>query len=133
MEIFMYKPNKLADFPRNHVKEWYFESSNQCVVPGKAQKDIITSKTNGNGSVFILSFHCEQKDELRCYLYTKGQLARFLAPDIYQLLPKLFIVEDGSENEKFIKREKETQTKTKKIILVDRLFDDFRRQTSKKR
>eukprot|EP00483_Globobulimina_turgida_P004913 UN04922 len=60
MELFMYKPNKLADFPKDYVKEWYFESSNKCVLPGKSQNDTISSKSNGDGTVFYLSFHCEQ-------------------------------------------------------------------------
>eukprot|EP00483_Globobulimina_turgida_P013431 UN13455 len=126
MGVFMYSPNVEREFPANHLNEWYFESSSRCVVPGvigsTAVNGVITSKHSKKGAVFCLSFHCEEIDRLRCYLYTRAQFVRFLPEDIYELLPKLFV--ETERNKKFVEREKniKTRSKTQRIQLFDKLF-----------
>ena len=37
-----------------------------------------------------LSFHVEDADEIRCYLYVHGGIMRFFPQDIIDVLPKFF-------------------------------------------
>ena len=46
-----------------------------------------------------LSYHVDEQNDMRCYLYFTGQCARFLPEDIVLVLPLIF--EDGGANEAF--------------------------------
>eukprot|EP01083_Nonionella_stella_P040158 109150_1 len=127
--LFMYKPDLLGDLPSDHQAEWFFESSLGCVIPGKYQSDRITAKTAANGYVFCLSFHVEQRDRIKCYLYTRSQMIRFQPDDVHNLLPHLFTKRE--DNTKFISKEKANRECTQSIKLIDTQFDKFRAQTSK--
>ena len=129
-EVFMYQPNICKEIPSNHVNEWFFESSIQCLIPGKSQSDLITCKTSQNGYMFNLSFHVEERDVIKCYLYTRSSVMRFFREDIYKLLPEFFV--ESEENQRFKRREDEDKQNgmCKNILLKDIVFKSFREQTS---
>ena len=130
-ELFIYKPTLNGDVPNGNVPEWYFQSSFSQIIPGKQQIDTISAKTPGKGYVFCLSFHVEQRDSIKCYLYTRSQMVRFFPTDISSLLPEYFVEEN--ENQIFVEKEKRTGSKAKTINLKDIQFDNFRKQTKGKR
>ena len=131
-ELFVYKPTMNGDIPNGNVPEWYFQSSFSQIIPGKQQIDTISAKTAGKGYVFCLSFHVEQKDSIKCYLYSRSQMVRFFPTDISSLLPEYFITKDN-ENGDFVEKEKNTNSKAKTIRLKDIQYDTCMKQTRGKR
>ena len=130
-ELFMYEPDIENEFPRDYVDEWYFESSTKCLIPGKGQRDRIIAKDSRNGYVFNLSFHVEESNIIKCYLYTRASILRFLPEDIFMVFPQLFNM-SRPDNDNFVKREKKQgkNGKMQYIKLKDSLFESFRYQTS---
>eukprot|EP01084_Bolivina_argentea_P083662 151475_1 len=106
-EISIYEPPEICrTIPKNHVKEWFFESCRRCIIPrrgyGNGDREMnyahtypiddstITGQTSNCGKLLTLSFHVESISEVRCYAYWSGQTQRFLSQDIEQLLPNMF-------------------------------------------
>merc|ERR1712129_548830 len=50
----------------------------------------IGSTTSGVTNALTFAFHVRSTDVIKCYLCFNGQIIRFMAQDIKQLLPKLF-------------------------------------------
>ena len=94
-KIWMYEPEEYKDIPKGYVKEWYFESSFKNIIPHKSRNKIIRSKSTENGWINIFSFHIEQKDEIRCYLYRTGEIMRFEPNDVLNLFEKFFNLNDS--------------------------------------
>merc|ERR1739838_210352 len=49
-----------------------------------------------NGAHFTLSYHVDERDNMRCYFYFAGQCARFLTEDIVLVLPLFFESTDSN-------------------------------------
>jgi len=122
--LFMYKPPISGDIPSSNVPEWYFQASFDCLIPGKRRNDIITAKSSAKGYLLCFSFHILSKEEIKCYLYTRGQMVRFMPIDVATLLPELFVI--NANNAKFIEHEKKTGDIAKSIKLTDKPFEKFR-------
>ena len=87
-----------------HVAEWYFESTKKCLIPGKyfgdekkenddlqPEEKTITSDDAVGGKLITFSFHCEKKDQIKCYMYWNGQCVRFYPQDIIQIFKYMFV------------------------------------------
>ena len=95
--IYMFMPPKYADIPKDYVKEWFLESSYQCIIPSYSNKQphlILKSSTSEKGWLNTFSFHIEQEDEIRCYLYRTGEVMRFEPKDIIDFFPQFFNMND---------------------------------------
>ena len=109
-------PNDSNTFPKEQAQPmFYFDMSRRCVIPNigynngqsadayvdtddhkeKLEQQPITSQSNCNGAMIMLSFHVESTDEIRCYFYTNGQFLRFMPSDIINLFPSFFDKEVG--------------------------------------
>merc|ERR1712228_501271 len=107
-ELFMYKPPKGGKIPAKH------------------QKGTITAKTVAKGYMVCLSFKVNEKNQIQCHLYSQGQMLRFMPSDVYDVLPYLFNVTKGDQNDKFLKKKEKIN-----INFYDSEFDKFRKQTQK--
>ena len=134
-------PNNCNSFPETrHGALFHFDLSRTCIIPCVSAKDgaeeivdfqkkklfeTITSQSNCNGAMIVLSFHVESTDEIRCYCYINGQIMRFMPSDIINLLPLFFDKEFG-DNKKFAvsKRAKEL-VEEMSDKLIDIHFDAF--------
>eukprot|EP01084_Bolivina_argentea_P166706 289385_1 len=83
-----------------HVPEWSFAASRQCIIPGDGYnagegvcKNNLDCISKSNGQLITFSFHIEAPDEIKCYLFYEGQASRFYAQDILQVFPRLFDME----------------------------------------
>eukprot|EP01084_Bolivina_argentea_P251435 421698_1 len=114
--------NSIPEYGKiDHVPLWYLDSSKTCIIPNigyengknskhidekseqffmpesrdklKALREPITSQTTCNGTLMTFSFHVESMDEIRCYMYWNGQIARFLPEDAINVLSRVFDVE----------------------------------------
>merc|ERR1712087_256034 len=112
--------NALPQHPNGHVPLWFFDSSATSIIPSigyhkeMGKKDVakanmigrapseknITSGSACAGAMLLLSFHVEAANEIRCYMYLNGQVARFFADDIVDLLPRYFA--DSEENKAYL-------------------------------
>ena len=145
--IFFEPPANCKRIPSEHVPLWFFDSSATSIIPNVgysetmhssveqkqmdkvAQKvppneENITSKSDCNGALLVLSFHVEAANEIRCYLYLNGQVTRFMADDIVLLLPRYFA--DTKANREFVQ-----SAAAKRIVqnvhskLIDSKFEAF--------
>merc|ERR550539_111300 len=91
----------------------------------KLKYDKITSQSNCNGAMIVLSFHVESTDEMRCYMYINGQVLRFMPEDIQLVLP-LFFDAEFKKNKEFAQSEKAKKlVKKMKDNLRDVHFEAF--------
>eukprot|EP00483_Globobulimina_turgida_P006251 UN06261 len=115
-----------------HVPEWYFAASRECIVPGEGYnagqgdgKYTLSSISKNHGELMTLSFHIEAADEIKCYLFYEGQSTRFYPQDILEVFPKLFDMSYGN-NEKFIQSDA-AKAVAKNILIKDIHFETFYR------
>merc|ERR1712129_228895 len=70
---------------------------------GNAGQDTkITALNTGStcdGKMLTFSFHAEAEDNIRCYMYSNGQMMRFMPKDILTVLPRFFVAEEKEEEE----------------------------------
>merc|ERR1712048_32076 len=68
----------------------YFNRAKTCIIPDS--KDVEGAKMDAlsSGPHFTLSYHVDEQNDMRCYLYFTGQCARFLPEDIVLVLPLIF-------------------------------------------
>merc|ERR1712212_1415353 len=110
--------NKFPQHKSGHVPLWFFDSSKTSIIPSIGYHKEITDKATANkaagqpseqnitsgsacaGAMMLLSFHVEAENEIRCYMYLNGQVARFFADDIVDLLPRYFA--DSEENKAYL-------------------------------
>merc|ERR550525_64505 len=101
--IFFAPPDNCRKIPRQVNPFYFFDSARTCVIPdqeyskklknGDGLKNLdalknVTSMTLKKG--ILISFHCLSADEIRCYIYIRGQGMRFLPEDIMYCLPVFF-------------------------------------------
>eukprot|EP01083_Nonionella_stella_P039060 106223_1 len=98
--LYMYQTAKGKDVPNDHLYEKYIQNSAECVLPSSDHCDEVTAKT-GSSKYFMLSFHVDAEDEIRCYLYHKSQFVRFYPHDILDVWPCFFV--QSANNEQFVK------------------------------
>merc|ERR1712087_557520 len=122
--IFFEPASNCDKFPQHksgHVPLWFFDSSKTSIIPSIGYHKEITDQaaaskaatlnrqpseqniTSGSacaGAMMLLSFHVEAANEIRCYMYLNGQVARFFADDIVDLLPRYFA--DSEENKAYL-------------------------------
>lgn len=148
--IFFEPPANCKRIPSGHVPLWFFDSSKTSIIPNVGYTQRWNAKMNGqgvdadyeddrkapvdernitssdacNGALLVLSFHVEAVNEIRCYLYLNGQVTRFMADDIVNLLPRYF--EDTKENREFVQ-----SAEAKRLVqivhskLIDSKFEAF--------
>merc|ERR1719204_227563 len=143
--IFFEPPANCNTFPEHkngHVPLWFFDSSKTSIIPHIGyHKDLkskdaakglnrqpseqnITSGSACAGAMLLLSFHVEAVNEIRCYMYLNGQVARFFADDITELLPRYFV--DSEENKAYLAGDDVKQAVSKiKSKLRDVKFEAF--------
>ena len=63
----------------------------------------IDASFGSNSSFMMLSFYVKSKDVIKLYLYLNGQCMRFMPEDIKNVLPMLFNMEYG-DNEEWLKK-----------------------------
>eukprot|EP01083_Nonionella_stella_P068292 181228_1 len=149
-DITIYEPPKgVRDIPNNAVSEWYLNASKTCILPnvGYDPKKVeeedettnIQKKEEGSnfninalsccdGALLTLSFHVKQSDSIKCYLYLNGQICRFFADDILDVLP-LFFDKEFDGNSKFCEDEVIQQQIDDEVRkdLIDNQFGSFKR------
>merc|ERR1712129_131432 len=80
-----------------------------------------------DGKMLTFSFHADSEDCIRCYMYTMGQMMRFMPKDIMAVLPKFFV--DNEKNKSWLKMEGKDgpQKKIEEMekLLVDDRFNAF--------
>jgi len=132
-ELFMYKPDKGGEMPKDKVPEWGIQSSFDCLIPAKYPRQMVTAKTPAKGYMMCFSFKVEQKNEISCHLYSQGQMIRFLPSDIFTMLPKLFHWDNKDKNDRNTRymnlSDDKKQAFTEKIRLRDAKFEKFQECT----
>ena len=88
-DIYIYHPPKGNEIPNDHLSEKFMQLSNECILPKSSKCELVNAKT-ASSQLFMLSFHVEAVDEIRCYLYQRGQISRFY-PTVYVLFPVSFV------------------------------------------
>eukprot|EP01084_Bolivina_argentea_P040979 75614_1 len=107
-KIYMYQPPKGHQIPNNHLYEKFIQTSAECVLPKSKRDGVICKQVNsktGSSKYFMLSFHVEAEDEIRCYMYHRSQIWRFFPQDILDVWPCLFAECDGF-NKQFVREQK---------------------------
>ena len=95
-QIYIYHPPKGNEIPNDHLSEKFMQLSNECLLPKSTKCDAVNAKT-ASSKLFLLSFHVEAADEIRCYLYQRGQISRF-----YPKVCMLCIIVRNYEYEYFV-------------------------------
>ena len=115
---------------KEHVMEWYFNATKQCLIPGRGynagkgdKSTTLTGCSKTNGQLLTFSFHIESLDEIKCYLYFNGCISRFYGQDIMEIFPNIFDME-YENNLSFVKNDK-TKEIAKNIVLSDLHFETF--------
>merc|ERR1711971_583651 len=78
---------------------------------GGAKAQALNTGSPCDGKMLTFSFHVEAEDNIRCYMYSMGQMMRFMPKDILTVLPRFFVAEDKKKDEKKEKQETESDTK----------------------
>merc|ERR1719195_440311 len=103
-KLFMFTAKEGTDKVYSDVKLSYFNNSKENIIPSKKKDDDDEKKeplqARSVGPQFVLSFHVDSVEDMRCYLYINGQCARFFPPDIKMVLPRFF--EESDENKAFV-------------------------------
>eukprot|EP01084_Bolivina_argentea_P104742 187537_1 len=115
-EIIFFEPPANCDtLPNNHVAEWYFESTRQCLIPRKAYTGDMNKENEHNknaeitdrtitatdgicGQLMSFSFHVEEARKIKCYIIWNGQTMRFHGEYLRAVLPLLFIKSKDKDN-----------------------------------
>ena len=116
----MFQPTKGNKILKDHLPEKFMQTSSECVLPDEKEDDYITSQY---GELFMLSFHVEAIDDIKCYLTQKSQLSRFLPEDIVGVWRYLF--EDGIDNTLFIQTQQEPENENAFINKLEIPDKDF--------
>ena len=94
------------------IPESYFNASKECMLPGKGygkdkgdkdsnekpdneQTQTIDVGTPMGGYQFTLSFHVAAVDDIKCYIFHHGQIARFFPQDMVDLWHIWFVNDYG--------------------------------------
>ena len=144
-EIFMYEPPEdCRDIPKDYVPEWFMNASKTCLLPHMKYKDDMKTDIPGinqfrreSGAVFhwssamlCISFVVMDKERIKAHLFWSGEMGRFQAEDITQVLPAIFDIRQSrfdDMNSNFI----QNKQKVKKYVdilketLCDKHFAQF--------
>ena len=103
----------------NHylLPESYHVKSMECLVPGDHDLDDLHTR---NVFGFTFSFHCVQRNQMKCYLWWNGYFMRFFPSDLRQVLPIWF-----AQNKQFIEDEKVKSQIEDDLCIKDLHFLDF--------
>jgi len=118
-KFLMFESPEKSTIPRDAVPEWGFDASKISIIPRKEQKKgggdddekqepdwdgpisaLTNVPDNVDGQVLGVSFHAKSADCIQCWLFINGQLCRFMAEDITDLLPLFFDAENTDEGSK---------------------------------
>ena len=84
----------------------------------------LNSAFHAKGGLITLSFHVDQSDVIKCYLYWNAQLLRLFPEYMHEIVPRLYT--PSEENKTFMKSEHaETMLQKIKDNLIDRPFKGF--------
>merc|ERR550525_461077 len=101
----------------------YFNNGYTIIPPSDEDADDALG-TLSTGPQIVLSFHVDDADSIRCYIFVYGQWSRFQAKDVKLLLP--FFLEDSTRNQKFLESDQMNETiKSLEGIIKDKAFDSF--------
>merc|ERR1712176_1426285 len=107
-ELIMFEPpNDCNVIPSDHHPLKYFENLRKCVIPGIDNDGNITSLSDCNGAMILLSLHVASSDDIKCYMYINGECLRFAPGDILKVLPNFF--DDGFDDNTRWKTSKEAE------------------------
>eukprot|EP00484_Ammonia_sp_Unknown_P022425 CAMPEP_0197053780 /NCGR_PEP_ID=MMETSP1384-20130603/27939_1 /TAXON_ID=29189 /ORGANISM="Ammonia sp." /LENGTH=666 /DNA_ID=CAMNT_0042486723 /DNA_START=2037 /DNA_END=4037 /DNA_ORIENTATION=+ len=154
-----------------HVPESYFNSSKECILPGRGYNDGMGSDFNPNGVAsspsskkkkqpnmrhveeekydecdsedievgkpvggyqFTLSFHVEASDDIKCYIFYNGWIARFFPSDMIDIWPQWF--DESKENLEFVNNTKKWKSRINGLqqLLVDDQFSQWYKDSTKR-
>ena len=89
-------------------------------------RNLNIGSTTARVSALTLAFHVRSRDEIKCFLCFNGEIIRFLAQDIKEVLPRLFNMEFLG-NERFAQGEQiDTFVKQIDERLIDAPFETFK-------
>eukprot|EP01084_Bolivina_argentea_P024182 45106_1 len=140
-DFYIYSPpeecSSLGD--GSHVPEVYLAKSKNCILPktGYHDDNVINKKNHTisvcdtlNGKNFILSFHVEAQDNVKCYVFFNGTIARFFPEDMLNVWPKFF--KNSKQNEEFLKKKEELLQSLEKVEIRDDRFEEWYKMTTGK-
>ena len=111
------------------IPEVYHLNSMEVLIPGEVHEDDIkTRKCDG----MTWSFHCENVNQIKCYLWWDAAFMRFEPGDFNSLCPVWFYNEktdkfgDFTKNQTF-KDDKDIAKRIKQLQITDLHFEDFKR------
>lgn len=141
-------PNNCNTVDDAHVPESFFNASKECILPGRGynngQRHEYEEKMNQNGNYngindnenmidlevgqpiggyqFTLSFHVESIDDIKCYMFYQGWIARFFPQDMIEIWPLWF--DESKENKAFINNQKKWKPRMNELqqMLTDDQF-----------
>jgi len=143
-DFFLYEPpDDCNTIPEQHVADWFFNAGVTCIVPSmyyqkplsQIKKDEFdpqdTLKTNNayKGKAITISFHVEQQDVVRCYLFWNGCYVRIVsAQDLKHVLHTIFDVKYQG-NEKYLNSDKPDDD-LQGLNVQDEVFDLFYKEVT---
>ena len=88
---------------------------------GENMEDLEVGKPIG-GYQFTLSFHVESVDDIKCYMFYQGWIARFFPQDMIEIWPLWF--DESKENKAFINNPKKWKPRMNELqkMLTDDQF-----------
>ena len=134
-ELIMFEPPDDSNtMPDKHVPDWYFNAGKTCIIPsmgytnGKKTKDFDPQDTirvdNAyKGRTITISFHVEDEESVRCYLFWNGCYIRIIYPnDLKKILLSIFDIQ-YKENKNYLQNKVDDDLK--KLKVKDETFDSF--------
>ena len=122
-----------------HVPEWFFNAAKTCIIPSDAYKnsqmtkefdiqETITADHAYGGRTITLSFHVDDEDSVRCYLFWNGCYIRIVYPqDLKKILLSVFYIE-YKDNKNYL--EQKADDDLAKLKVKDETFDAFYKEVS---
>ena len=125
-------PNNCNTIPDNHIPLWYFESSKTCLIPNIGYNNGKNDDRYSRNSISTLddieaitfSFHVEDRNKIRCYMFWDKCYTRFYAQNSIQLFKFIF---DKQKYNQFISQKDKCINLIKKLDLAitDKQFATF--------
>ena len=122
-----------------HVPEVFIGNSKKSTLPKKGYKDqkedlikrqyTFSASEGMNGKNFILSFHVQAVDNIKCYVYHNGTSIRFFPEDMVNVWPKWFNM-TTDKNKDFISQKEKLLDRLKNVKIRDDAFEQWYRMTT---
>jgi len=139
-DLIMFEPPDDANsLPDKHVPEWYFNAAKTVIIPSGGYKDsqkskdfdiqeTITADHAYKGRTITLSFHVDDEESVRCYLFWNGCYIRIVYPqDLKKILLSVFDIE-YKDNKNYL--EQKADDDLNKLRVKDDTFDAFYKEVS---